>query len=121
MLLFFSFFFIINGIRFFYFQGDTVFFHPILIHGSGANRTLGFRKAISCHYSCAERVFIDIRGTSQEGVVKEIEDLLKRFNVTMGYKVLFSPALTKLFFFFSSIGNDPITKTIFFLLLFSLY
>jgi len=24
--------------------GDTVFFHPILIHGSGANRTKGFRK-----------------------------------------------------------------------------
>lgn len=24
--------------------GDTVFFHPLLIHGSGANRTEGFRK-----------------------------------------------------------------------------
>lgn len=24
--------------------GDTVFFHPILIHGSGANKTTGFRK-----------------------------------------------------------------------------
>ena len=24
--------------------GDTVFFHPILIHGSGMNRTAGFRK-----------------------------------------------------------------------------
>ena len=24
--------------------GDTVFFHPILIHGSGMNRTEGFRK-----------------------------------------------------------------------------
>ena len=24
--------------------GDTVFFHPILIHGSGTNRTNGFRK-----------------------------------------------------------------------------
>lgn len=24
--------------------GDTVFFHPILIHGSGMNRTQGFRK-----------------------------------------------------------------------------
>lgn len=30
--------------------GDTVFFHPILIHGSGPNRTRGFRKAISTHY-----------------------------------------------------------------------
>ena len=24
--------------------GDTVFFHPLLIHGSGRNRTDGFRK-----------------------------------------------------------------------------
>ncbi len=24
--------------------GDTVFFHPLLIHGSGMNRTEGFRK-----------------------------------------------------------------------------
>lgn len=32
--------------------GDTVFFHPILIHGSGMNRTSGFRKVIlSAHCS----------------------------------------------------------------------
>ena len=24
--------------------GDTVFFHPILLHGSGTNTTQGFRK-----------------------------------------------------------------------------
>lgn len=24
--------------------GDTVLFHPLLIHGSGTNRTTGFRK-----------------------------------------------------------------------------
>jgi phytanoyl-CoA hydroxylase len=35
-------------------KGDTVFFHPLLIHGSGANRTTGFRKAISCHYAASE-------------------------------------------------------------------
>jgi phytanoyl-CoA hydroxylase len=38
-------------------KGDTVFFHPILIHGSGANRTEGFRKAISCHYAASECKF----------------------------------------------------------------
>ncbi len=27
--------------------GDTIFFHPLLIHGSGPNLTQGFRKAIS--------------------------------------------------------------------------
>ena len=26
--------------------GDTVFFHPLLIHGSGMNRTNGFRKVV---------------------------------------------------------------------------
>lgn len=31
--------------------GDTVFFHPILLHGSGRNRTQGFRRAISAHYA----------------------------------------------------------------------
>lgn len=25
-------------------KGDTVFFHPLLIHGSGRNKTQGFRK-----------------------------------------------------------------------------
>ena len=25
-------------------EGDTVFFHPLLIHGSGTNRTKGYRK-----------------------------------------------------------------------------
>ena len=34
--------------------GDTVFFHPILIHGSGRNRTQGFRRAISAHYTALD-------------------------------------------------------------------
>ena len=33
--------------------GDSVFFHPILLHGSGRNRTQGFRRAISAHYASA--------------------------------------------------------------------
>ena len=31
--------------------GDTVFFHPILIHGSGMNRTNGFRKVKKIHHT----------------------------------------------------------------------
>jgi phytanoyl-CoA hydroxylase len=38
--------------------GDTVFFHPVLLHGSGRNRTTGFRRAISSHYASAECVRI---------------------------------------------------------------
>ena len=68
-------------------KGDTVFFHPILIHGSGTNRTDGFRKAISCHYSTAEMEYIDIKGTSQEGIAKEIEEMAKRRGMTLDFQV----------------------------------
>jgi len=34
--------------------GDTVFFHPVLLHGSGRNRTRGFRRAISAHYTALD-------------------------------------------------------------------
>lgn len=40
--------------------GDTVFFHPLLIHGSGKNSTDGFRQAISCHYASSECDFVEI-------------------------------------------------------------
>ena len=33
--------------------GDTLFFHPLLIHGSGRNRSADFRRAISVHYGAA--------------------------------------------------------------------
>jgi phytanoyl-CoA hydroxylase len=34
--------------------GDTLLFHPLLIHGSGRNRTDTFRRAISVHYAAAD-------------------------------------------------------------------
>ncbi|XP_015928873.1 phytanoyl-CoA dioxygenase, peroxisomal [Parasteatoda tepidariorum] len=58
--------------------GDTVFFHPLLIHGSGANRTKGFRKAISCHYASSDCDYIDVKGTSQEYVANEILEIAKK-------------------------------------------
>lgn len=39
--------------------GDTVFFHPLLLHGSGRNRTSGFRRAISAHYASAACRYLD--------------------------------------------------------------
>ena len=33
--------------------GDIAFFHPLLIHGSGRNRTKGFRRTILTHYASA--------------------------------------------------------------------
>jgi len=34
--------------------GDTVFFHPLLLHGSGRNRTRGFRRAISARCAAVD-------------------------------------------------------------------
>ena len=62
--------------------GDTVFFHPVLLHGSGRNRTEGFRRAISTHYASAEcrflpgaepiaeaRPYLLVRGEEHEGCI----------------------------------------------------
>lgn len=59
-------------------KGDTVFFHPLLIHGSGRNRTQGFRKAISCHYGGSECEYIDVRGTSQENIAREVMEIAEK-------------------------------------------
>ena len=53
-------------------KGDTVFFHPLLIHGSGTNLSGRFRKAISCHYSTSDCHYIDVTGTTQENIAKEV-------------------------------------------------
>jgi phytanoyl-CoA hydroxylase len=33
--------------------GDTLLFHPLLVHGSGRNRGDDFRRAISVHFAAA--------------------------------------------------------------------
>ncbi|XP_028601602.2 phytanoyl-CoA dioxygenase, peroxisomal-like [Podarcis muralis] len=58
-------------------KGDTVFFHPLLIHGSGMNRTEGFRKAISCHYASSDCHYIDVKGTIQENIEKEVVEIAR--------------------------------------------
>ncbi|KAF7996023.1 hypothetical protein HCN44_009061 [Aphidius gifuensis] len=58
--------------------GDTVFFHPLLIHGSGVNKSSRTRKAISCHYAASECSYIDVKGTFQENIEKEILDLMAK-------------------------------------------
>uniref|UniRef100_A0A3P8WXH8 Phytanoyl-CoA dioxygenase, peroxisomal n=1 Tax=Cynoglossus semilaevis TaxID=244447 RepID=A0A3P8WXH8_CYNSE len=63
-------------------QGDTVFFHPLLIHGSGMNTTQGFRKAISCHYASSQCHYIDVEGTSQENIGREVLEMAaKKYHV----------------------------------------
>lgn len=35
--------------------GDTLLFHPLLVHGSGRNRSAHFRRAISVHFAAGSR------------------------------------------------------------------
>ncbi|XP_054153070.1 phytanoyl-CoA dioxygenase, peroxisomal-like [Oppia nitens] len=63
--------------------GDCVLFHPLLIHGSGMNRTKGYRKAISCHFAASDCHYIEVKGTIQENLANEIIDVAKkRFGAT---------------------------------------
>ena len=75
--------------------GDTVFFHPLLIHGSGMNRSQGFRKvrelwqiisriigqyrsqAISCHYADSECEYIECDHV-QDLISKEVTAVFRR-------------------------------------------
>ncbi len=57
--------------------GDTIFFHPILIHGSGRNTSNRFRKAISCHFASTHCDFYECTGSMQEDIAKEIEHIAK--------------------------------------------
>ena len=53
--------------------GDTVFFHPLLWHGSGRNKTTGYRKAISCHYAASSCTFVPTEDTPQDVIRREVE------------------------------------------------
>jgi len=67
-------------------KGDTVFFHPLIIHGSGMNKTKGFRKAISCHYASGDCDFVDVAGSVQEKIKNEVEFLAKeKVGVDLSY------------------------------------
>jgi phytanoyl-CoA hydroxylase len=62
--------------------GDTILFHPALLHGSGRNRTRGSRRMILAHYASARCRYLDgahplaggrpyvlLRGESHEGCI----------------------------------------------------
>ncbi|XP_077294009.1 phytanoyl-CoA dioxygenase, peroxisomal-like [Arctopsyche grandis] len=67
-------------------KGDTVFFHPIMVHGSGPNTTKNFRKAISCHYAASECNYIETKGTVQEGIANEITAIAKSKGLDVDFK-----------------------------------
>lgn len=76
-------------------KGDTVFFHPLLIHGSGPNMTQHFRKAISCHYASSECRYIDVSGTSQQMVADEIVEVVKKKRGSSAKEIKFEQIFQK--------------------------
>ncbi|GBG34872.1 Phytanoyl-CoA dioxygenase, peroxisomal [Hondaea fermentalgiana] len=63
-------------------KGDCVFFHPLLIHGSGRNATQGFRKAISCHYASSDCSFHSIPDELMEEVFAGHDNLEDEYKET---------------------------------------
>ncbi|CAH0714800.1 unnamed protein product, partial [Brenthis ino] len=68
--------------------GDTVFFHPLVVHGSGPNTTQRYRKSMTAHYAAADVHYIDVRGSIQEDLAKETEELVKKYGLHMSYAEL---------------------------------
>lgn len=59
-----------------------------------SNSLQHFRKAISCHYAASECEYIDVRGTSQENIAKEVEELARKRGVEdLEFKVSFCKVL----------------------------
>ncbi|KAK9729163.1 Phytanoyl-CoA dioxygenase (PhyH) [Popillia japonica] len=67
-------------------KGDTVFFHPVILHGSGPNTTQGFRRAISVHYVDTNCEFYDFMGTKREEIANEIVQMFAKKNVILPYQ-----------------------------------
>jgi len=63
--------------------GDTVFFHPLLVHGSGRNLTNGFRKAISAHYASTDCGFVPLGGD----IPAEMRDEFEAGAFKRGFKI----------------------------------
>ncbi|GLV43505.1 Phytanoyl-CoA dioxygenase domain containing 1 [Carabus blaptoides fortunei] len=66
-------------------KGDTVFLHPLILHGSGPNLSKRFRKAISVHYASSHCHYVDVTNTSQELIGKEAQGMAKRVGVNLSH------------------------------------
>lgn len=47
----------------------------------------GFRKAISCHYASGGCHFIDVRGTTQDNIRREIEEIVAKRGGNISFEV----------------------------------
>jgi phytanoyl-CoA hydroxylase len=89
--------------------GDTVFFHPLLHHGSGRNNSKGFRRAISAHYAHKSCDVRDMAGTIQaplkEEAVKIVHHKVKQMG--MGQDIASKPS-DELFAMFAEQKYRPV-------------
>ena len=65
--------------------GDTVYFHPLLYHGSGTNKSKNYRKAISCHYGSSKCHYVDPGSKFENELSAEIVEYAKK---RLGFDVL---------------------------------
>jgi len=63
-------------------QGDCVFFHPLLIHGSGRNSSGRFRKAISCHFASGDLTHFALEEAQKSLLEESLTNALKNANMT---------------------------------------
>ena len=71
--------------------GDTIFFHPLLIHGSGPNTSPRFRKAISGHFANALICKLcDTEGTMKDMIAKETTMLARRKGLEIRHRDIYS-------------------------------
>jgi hypothetical protein len=47
----------------------------------------GFRKAISCHYAASDCYYIDVEGTTQENIAKEVKEIASRKGMELDFQV----------------------------------
>ena len=63
-------------------KGDCVFFHPLLVHGSGINRSNQCRKVMTCFYSSANYQISDKEYIEQNELFSEWLKMMKnRYNL----------------------------------------
>lgn len=67
----------VKNLQYLYMEpGDTVFFHPLLFHGSGPNNSKHFRRAISAHFASSNCHQIKVKSTDvQWSIKKELEEM----------------------------------------------
>ncbi|ETO25314.1 phytanoyl-CoA 2-hydroxylase isoform 4 [Reticulomyxa filosa] len=59
--------------------GDTVFFHPLLIHASGANLSHANRRSISVHYASSTMCeYFNVEELGQQKIASEVQEMGKR-------------------------------------------